>query len=112
MVSMDDDGQTISVSDENGSNILKIEVQRNQITVRGASKAVVEAPQIELVENATHPVVFGDELLQYLMQLEQAYLTHTHPGETVIGVPVTPATPVPPPPFSSMRLVSSKVKSG
>ena len=30
------------------------------LAVVDPAKAVVEAPQIELVENATHPVVFGE----------------------------------------------------
>jgi uncharacterized protein involved in type VI secretion and phage assembly len=113
LVSLDDDGQTISVSDENGSNVLTIEVQKGQITVKGATKAVVEAPQIELVENATHPVVFGDDLLQYLNQLVQLYQTHIHPGELALGVlPVTPAPPVPPFPPATPALLSMKVKTG
>lgn len=113
MVSMDDQGQTISVSDEDGKNILTIEVQPGKITVKGAQKAVVEAPQIELVENSTHPVVFGDDLLQYLNQIVQLYNTHMHPGELAAGViPVTPMLPVPPltPPTPSM--LSMKVKTG
>jgi uncharacterized protein involved in type VI secretion and phage assembly len=113
MVSLDDDGQTISVSDEDGSNILTIEVQPGKITVKGATKAVVEAPQIELVENATHPVVFGDDLIQYLNQLGQIYQTHIHPGELAAGVlPVTPAPPVPPFPPATPALLSTKVKTG
>jgi uncharacterized protein involved in type VI secretion and phage assembly len=113
MVSLDDSGQVISVSDEDGSNILTIEVQPGKITVKGASKAVVEAPQIELVENATHPVVFGDDLIQYLNQLGQIYQSHTHPGELALGsFPVTPAPPVPPFPPATPALLSTKVKTG
>ncbi len=113
LVAMDDDGQTISVSDENGSNILKIEIQRGQITVKGASKAVVEAPMIELVENATHPVVFGDELLNYLNQIVALYQSHLHPGQLTLGVlPVTPAPPAPPFPPATPQLISMRVKTG
>lgn len=113
MVTLDDNSQTITLSDENGSNMLKIKVQQGQITVQGAIKVVVEAPQIELVENATHPVVFGDELLQYLNQLVQLYQAHMHPGELALGVfPVTPAPPVPPFPPPMPTLHSMKVKSG
>jgi hypothetical protein len=73
---------------------------------------IVEAPKIELVEDSTHPLVFGDDLLQYLNQIVTLYQTHTHPGETVIGIPVTPAPPVPPfqPPSPSM--LSLKVTTG
>jgi hypothetical protein len=112
MVSLDDDGQTISVSDDDGSNILTIEVQPGKITVKGASKAIVEAPQIELVENATHPVAFGDDLIQYLNQLGQIYQTHMHPGELCMGIPVVPAPPVPPFPPATPALLSTKVKTG
>lgn len=114
MIAMDDDGQTISVSDENGNNILKIEVQRGQITVKGASKAVVEAPFIELVENATHPVVFGDLLIQYLNQLEIIFNTHQHPGQLAAGVvPVSPTPPVPQVVnIATPMLYSTRVTSG
>jgi uncharacterized protein involved in type VI secretion and phage assembly len=113
MVTMDDTSQVISVSDENGSNLLTIEVQSGQITIKGATKAVVEAPQIELVENATHPVVFGDELMNYLTQIVQIYQTHLHPGELAAGfIPVTPAPPVPPMPPPTPALLSTRVKTG
>jgi uncharacterized protein involved in type VI secretion and phage assembly len=113
MVTMDDAGQVISVSDEDGSNLVTIEVQRGQVTIRGATKAVVEAPQIELVENATHPVVFGDELTNYLTQIVQIYQTHTHPGELAAGfIPVTPAPPVAPMPPPTPAILSTRVKAG
>jgi uncharacterized protein involved in type VI secretion and phage assembly len=113
LLSLDDDGQTISVSDENGDNILKIEVRRGEVLLKGASKVVVESPQIELVENATHPVVFGDELINYLTQLVTMLQTHTHPGELAAGIfPVTPMVPVPSFPMPTPSLVSNKVKSG
>jgi uncharacterized protein involved in type VI secretion and phage assembly len=113
MVSLDDQGQTINLSDEHGSNILTIQVQNGQVTVKGATKVVVEAPQIELVENATHPVVFGDDLLQYLNQVVQLYQTHVHPGELAIGVfPITPAPPIPPLPTPMPTMLSQKVKAG
>jgi uncharacterized protein involved in type VI secretion and phage assembly len=113
MVSMDDDGQTISVSDDDGSNILKIEVQPGKITIKGASKAIVEAPHIELVENSSHPVVFGDDLLQFLNQLVTSINTHMHPGQLAIGVlPVTPMIPAPPATPPTPSLLSTKVFTG
>jgi uncharacterized protein involved in type VI secretion and phage assembly len=113
MVTMDEDSEVISVSDQDGSNLLTIEVQKGQITVKGATKAVVEAPQIELVENSTHPVVFGDELLNYLTQIVQIYQTHLHPGELAAGfIPVTPAPPIPPMPPPTPALLSMRVKTG
>lgn len=110
MVSLDDSGQVIDVSDEDGSNVLTIEVTKGRITLKGANKAVVEAPQIELVENATHPVVFGDELTSYLQQLVQIYQSHTHPG--VSSGPGSTGPPVPPMQPPTPTLISKKVKSG
>jgi hypothetical protein len=113
MATLDDDGQTITLSDGNGTNLLEIEVQPGRIVVKGATKAVVEAPQIELVENATHPVVFGDDLLQYLNQIVNLYQTHLHPGELALGTfPVTPAPPVPPLPPPTPTMLSTRVKTG
>lgn len=113
LLTMNDDKQEISLSDEKGNNILKIEVKKGLITIKGKTKAVVEAPQIELVENATHPVVFGDELLNYLNQIVMLYQTHMHPGELALGVfPVTPMTPVPQMPLPTPQLISKKVKTG
>jgi len=113
MITMDDRGQTITLSDENGRNMLKIEVTQGLITLQGTTKVVVEAPQIELVRNATHPVVFGDNLLQYLNQLVTIFNTHLHPGELAAGfIPVTPMIPATPFPPATPSLLSMKVKSG
>jgi uncharacterized protein involved in type VI secretion and phage assembly len=113
MVSLDDEGQTISLSDADGQNFLEIKVQEGTVTVTGSAKVVVQAPQIELVEDSTHPVVFGDELLQYLNQIVELYQTHMHPGELALGVlPVTPAPPVPPFPPALPTLLSTRVTTG
>jgi hypothetical protein len=113
MVSLDDGGQTIALSDEHGHNIVTIEVTEGKVTVKGATKVVVEAPQIQLVEDSTHPVVFGDELLSYLNQIVNLYATHVHPGELAAGVlPVTPAPPVPPLPPATPQLLSTRVTTG
>src|SRR5262249_12344563 len=113
MVTLDDGGQSITLSDANGNNLITIQVQQGQITIQGTVKVVVEAPRIELVETATHPVVFGDNLLQYLNQIVQLYQTHVHPGELALGIlPVTPAPPVPPFPPATPALLSTKVTTG
>ncbi len=113
MVTMDDDRQTVSLSDGDGSNLLTIEVRRGQITVKGALKAVVEAPQIELVENAAHPVVFGDQLMLYLTQLAAIYTAHLHPGELALGIfPITPAPPQPVLQPPTPAILSQRVKAG
>ena len=95
MVTLNDKEQVITVSDKEGKNVVTIDVTAGKITVKGATKAIVEAPQIELVENATHPVVFGDQLMTYLNSVVQAYQSHVHPGQLAGGfMPVTPAPPV------------------
>jgi uncharacterized protein involved in type VI secretion and phage assembly len=113
MLTFDDSSQVITVSDERGSNLLEIQVTAGLITIKSATKAIVEAPQIELVENATHPLVFGDSLLQYLTQVVNMFNAHLHPGEMAAGfIPVTPAPPVPPLTPPTPDLLSMKVKTG
>lgn len=112
LLALHDDSQVIALSDSNGSNILKIEVQQGQVTLKASTKVVVEAPQIELVAAATHPGVFGDKLTIYLNQLVTLFNTHMHPGQMAGPIPVTPAPPVAPftPPTPDM--LSMKVKLG
>ncbi len=113
MVVLNDSGPTISVSDKNGSNLVKIDVSQGQITVEASTKVVVNATQIELVDGASHPLVFGDSLLQYLNQLVTLFNTHMHPGELAAGIlPVTPAPPVPPFTPATPDLLSLQVKTG
>ncbi len=113
MITFDDNSEKITLSDQNGSNIMTIEVQSGKIRLQASLKVVVEAPQIELVENATHPLVFGDNLLQYLNQLVLTYNAHMHPGELALGVlPVTPAPPVLPMPPALPDLLSIRVTTG
>ncbi|MGH7516512.1 MAG: phage baseplate assembly protein V [Gemmatimonadales bacterium] len=113
LLALDDGGKTITLSDSNGSNLLKLEVQQGQIKLQAGTKVVVEAPQIELVQNATHPLVFGDQLLTYLNQLVTMFNAHVHPGELAAGIiPVTPAPPVPFFPSATPSLLSTRVKCG
>ncbi len=110
LLALDDDEQTIALSDPNGANLIKIKVRQGQITIQSVAKVVVEAPLIELGQGATHPAVFGDLLLQYLTQLVTIYQTHVHPGELAAGIlPVTPAPPVPPAQPPTPTLLSIKV---
>jgi uncharacterized protein involved in type VI secretion and phage assembly len=96
LLALHDDSQTIALSDSTGANILKIEVQQGVVTLKASTKVVVDAPQIQLVANATHPGVFGDQLMTYLTQLVTMANTHMHPGEMAGPLPVTPVPPVPP----------------
>lgn len=113
MVALDDDAQVITVSDSNGDNVITIDSMQSQITIQGNMKTVVDAPQIELVANSTHPLVFGDNLLEYLTQLVTLLQTHVHPGELALGIlPVTPAPPVVPFPMPTPDLLSLQVTTG
>ncbi len=113
MVALHDDGRKITVSDAGGSNMLEIKIDEGKVTIKAAAKAIVEAPLIELVGNASHPLVFGDNLLQYLNQLVAMFNAHLHPGELAAGfIPVTPAPPVPPFPPATPALLSVRVKTG
>jgi hypothetical protein len=112
MLALDDNGQTISLSDSGGSNFLEITVQQGEIKIKAATKVVIDAPQIQLVDGSTHPLVFGDNLLQYLNQIVEIYQTHVHPGEMAGPIPVTPAPPVPPLPPATPSLLSTQVTTG
>lgn len=110
---LDDDGGTLEITDSNG-NTVSMDSNTMKIAAGGATKVIIDARQIELVENSTHPVVLGDELLQYLQQMVQVYQQHMHPGESTAsgGGPVTPMPPVPPMPSPTSLLLSTKVNAG
>jgi hypothetical protein len=113
MVVLNDAANTIAISDQNGTNLVKIDVGQNQINVDASLKVVVNAAQIELVDGAPHPLVFGDSLLEYLNQLVLMFNTHMHPGELAAAVlPVTPMVPVPQFPPATPDLLSVQVKTG
>jgi hypothetical protein len=111
-VALDDTSETLVISDGNGTNKITIQSQGGRIEIKATSKVVVEAPQIELVDGAGHPLVFGDDLLTYLNQLVTIFNAHVHAGETVLGIPVTPAPPVSPQTPPTPALLSQKVKTG
>jgi hypothetical protein len=113
LLALDDDDQTVTISDQNGANLVAIKVTQGQVRIQAVAKSIVESPLIELVENATHPIVFGDLLLQYLNQLVTLFNTHLHVGEMAAGIiPVTPAPPATPYPPAQPTLLSNRVKSG
>ena len=77
--------------------------------MKSAVRVVLEAPLIQHGQGATHPAVFGDQLLTYLNQLVTMFNAHVHPGELAAGIlPVTPAPPVPPLPPATPALISTK----
>jgi hypothetical protein len=109
MVSLDDQQQTITISDALGVNLMSVKVLEGTVTVQSAVRVVLEAPLIQHGRAAAHPAVFGDQLLAYLNQLVTIFNTHVHPGELAVGIlPVTPAPPVPPAPPATPALISTK----
>lgn len=112
IIAIDDDAQTISISDSSAANLLTIKAQNGQITLQASTKVIVQAPQIEIVENASHPVVFGDDLLQYLSQIVNTFNSHMHPGQQAGPYPVTPMAPASPMSPPQQTLLSTKVKAG
>jgi hypothetical protein len=112
MLALHDDDRTVSVSDRDGNNMVYLEVSQGKVTIKGAARIVVEAPNIELVADAEHPCVFGDQLSSYLGQLVTIFNTHTHPGQTLAGAPVSPAPPVPPAQPLPPSALSARVRLG
>jgi len=109
VVSLDDNEQTVTLSDGTGSNLVSIKVLAGSIEIRALGRVVLEAPLIHHGDGASHPAVFGDQLLSYLNQLVTMFNSHVHPGELAAGVlPVTPAPAVPPFPPATPALLSVK----
>jgi hypothetical protein len=109
MLVLDDAAQTITISDAVGVNLMTVKVTQGTIEVKSAVKVMLEAPLIHHGQGATHPAVFGDQLLTYLNQLVSMFNSHVHPGEMAAGfIPVTPAPPVPPFPPATPALISIK----
>jgi len=111
----DDDAGRLEVTDSNG-NTITMDSQSIRISAGKAGNVVIDAPKIELVQNASHPVVLGDELNRYLNLIVKTFQTHTHPGEMAgagaAALPVTPMPPTPSMPAPSSSLLSSKVSTG
>ena len=112
MVTVDDNERTITLSDAHGTDVVTIELRRSQVTVTTTAKLVIDAPLIDLIAGAGHPVVFGDDLLQYLNQAISVFNNHMHPGEAAGSVSVTPAPPSPPLPVPTASVLSTAVKAG
>ncbi len=112
MVALDDDANSLTLSDPNGVNLMTILVDDGKIVIQAGTKVIVEAAAIELTDGASHPLALGDDLVQYLSQLVTIFNTHLHVGQTVMGIPVTPMTPASPFPPATPALLSTRVKTG
>jgi hypothetical protein len=81
-----------------------IDLRHGAVTLKGATRVVIESPQIHEGSAASaHPAVLGDQLLGYLNQLVAIFNAHIHPGQGA-----TP--PVPPMGPPATGLLSAKVK--
>ena len=63
IVALDDAAQTITLSDALGVNLMTVKVAQGTIEIRSAVRVVLEAPLIQHGQGASHPAVFGDQLL-------------------------------------------------
>ena len=78
-IALDDDAEKITIADEKGKNVLEIDVGGGEVKITAGSKVVLEASEVEIGKSASHPVVLGDTLKQYLSQLVMSLGTHVHP---------------------------------
>lgn len=108
---LDDESQTMTMTDATGQNKVEVSVATGTVTISGAARVIHDGSMVHVGSGAArHPAAFGDELLKYLGQLVGAFNAHVHPGEMALGIlPVTPAPPVGPMPPPSPRLISTKV---
>jgi len=112
-VQLDDQRGVVTVCDGDGRNRMEIRVGDGTVRIEADQNVIINAPTIELVDGARHPVALGDDLLNYLNQLVSLYNAHLHPGETIAGViPVAPAPPVAPFPPATPALLSQRVTTG
>jgi len=112
MVALDDDAKTITLSDSGGKNIVTIKTTEGQIVLKAATKVIIQSAQIDVVEGASHPMVFGDDLLKYLSEMVITFNTHMHAGQMAGPIPVTPMIPASPMQPPQPSLLSTKVKGG
>jgi len=110
---LDDDAKTLEITDSNG-NTVTMDSSTVKVAAGSATTLVIDAPQIQLVEKASHPVVFGDELMKYLNNIVQIFVSHTHPGQSTPpgGGLVSPMPPQPTMSPPTPSLLSKKVTSG
>lgn len=94
IIDLDDSASEIKISDANGSNLVNIQVNQGNIVIQASTNVTVDAPMINLGDSGSHPIVFGDSLVQYLSQLVITLQTHIHPAAPApTGPPAAPFTP-------------------
>lgn len=102
------DGATVHIEDTSGNKIdtgsegiaaidktgNKIEMTSNSVKVTAVTKAVLDAPQIELGDGANNPVVLGNELVDLFNQLIDILKAGTVCMSTSPGAPCAPNPPI------------------
>ncbi|HEX7151250.1 MAG TPA: phage baseplate assembly protein V [Thermoanaerobaculia bacterium] len=111
-VALDDDEESITVSDGDGTNFMTIKSKEGTVTLSAKQKVVIESPFIDVVQGASHPTVFGDDLLKWLTQFVTTFNTHMHAGQMAAFIPVTPMIPATPQAPPEPTMLSMKVKAG
>ncbi len=91
-ISLDDEEEIVTISDNNSDNVITIDVFQGKVTMKGNNTVVIEAPNVQLGEGASDPVVKGTELYLYL---------------TSLALMINPTSPPIPPP----TMLSLKVKT-
>ena len=111
IVALDDDAQTISVSDADAKHQMVIEVKSGKITVKSSKQVIVEASDIKFGSSgAAEPGVLGNQLDTYLKSLVTTFNTHTHLGQMAGPYPVAPTPPSQPAQTPTPAVYSQKVK--
>jgi phage baseplate assembly protein gpV len=112
-------GHSIVFGDGSGKIVITsaggttVTIDGDSCTVNASASVTLQAAQINLLQDASHPVVYGDVLLAYLNQLLIALQAHLHVGELALGIfPVTPAPPSAPFPPVTLPLNSLQVLTG
>jgi uncharacterized protein involved in type VI secretion and phage assembly len=108
-LSFNDAADTITISDEDGSNIITLE--KDKIRLHSNTKVVIDAPNIEIAEGTSHQLVLGDSLLQYLNTLVMMFNSHIHPAAQGT-LPVVVSPPLVSAPAPQPTLLSTIVKAG
>lgn len=111
IVALDDDAETISVSDADAKHQVVIEVKSGKITVKSSKQVIVDCPDIRLASSgASEAGVLGNQLDTYLKGIVSTFNSHTHMGQQAGPYPVAPTPPTQPMQTPPPSVLSQKVK--
>jgi len=112
-------GHSIVFGDGSGKIVITsaggttVTIDGDSCTVNASATVTLQAAQINLLQDAAHPVVYGDVLLEYLNTLLPLLQSHVHSPELCLGIfPVTPAPPTTVFPPVTLPLNSTQVFTG